>query len=87
VLKINKKTKKKKQQHRLKVTDLVIIGSMYQMCIEVTTRAALDMNYTCAVVEDGLQLLYYSLTQQGETFTIYYMKVLTNLFYYTQNMN
>jgi nicotinamidase-related amidase len=43
----------KDELDKLKVTDLVIIGSMSQMCIEATTRAAADMNYNCVVVEDA----------------------------------
>ena len=36
-----------------KAVELTIVGSMSQMCIEATTRAAADMEYKCIVVEDA----------------------------------
>lgn len=37
----------------LKITDLVLIGSMSHMCVQATTRAAADLKYKCVVVEDA----------------------------------
>lgn len=35
------------------VTDLVICGMMTHMCVEGTTRAAVDLGYNCTVISDA----------------------------------
>ena len=37
----------------LKVTDLVIVGSMSHMCIDTSVRAAADLGYNCTVLHDA----------------------------------
>jgi len=38
---------------RAGVTDLVICGAMSHMCIDATTRAAVDLGFACTVVQDA----------------------------------
>jgi nicotinamidase-related amidase len=42
-------------QHLQKIgsTDLVICGAMSHMCIDTTTRAAADLEYTCTLISDA----------------------------------
>tara|TARA_Y100001934_G_scaffold122613_1_gene149762 strand:- start:190 stop:732 length:543 start_codon:yes stop_codon:yes gene_type:complete len=35
------------------IDELVIVGAMSHMCIDATTRAAFDLGFTCAVLEDA----------------------------------
>ncbi len=35
------------------VTELVICGAMSHMCIDATTRAAVDLGFTCTVIHDA----------------------------------
>lgn len=35
------------------IQDLVIAGAMSHMCIDATTRAAADLNYSCTVIHDA----------------------------------
>lgn len=41
------------QLQTLNVTDLVIIGAMSHFCIDATTRAAVDLGYSCTVAHDA----------------------------------
>jgi len=38
---------------QLPVTELVICGAMSHMCIDSTTRAAFDLGFRCALIEDA----------------------------------
>ncbi|MDM1293036.1 cysteine hydrolase [Sphingobacterium sp. N143] len=40
-----------------KITELVVVGMMTHMCIDATTRAAVDLGYTCTVIDDACATL------------------------------
>lgn len=41
------------QLEAAKVTDLIICGAMSQMCIDATTRAAVDLGFVVTIIEDA----------------------------------
>ncbi|MCA9330164.1 isochorismatase family protein [Candidatus Saccharibacteria bacterium] len=58
-------TNLKQQLDSINVEHVVITGNMSHMCIDATTRAALDHGYSCSVVSDSCST--YDFEVNGQT--------------------
>ena len=78
-----RETALKEKLDLLGITDVVVIGSMSHMCIDATSRAAVDFGYTTTVVHDAcatLDLEFNGVTVPSEHVHAAFMSALAFLY-------